>query len=100
MEKSRRCKNCNTNVHRASYAKNLRSKKHLKNLRKNDIIIPEWFFKEEQGPIRKKLKYAYNAETLKQIARDNIRLHDKELVKELTKKYYLNYFYRQIDLLK
>ena len=84
MEKSRRCELCNTKVQRAFYAKHLRSEKHLQNLRKNDIIIPKWLFKEEQGPIKKKIKNVYNAESLKQIARDKIRLHDKELDKELT----------------
>ena len=54
MENSRRCDICNIDVHRASYAKHLRSKKHLESIRQNDIIIPEWLFKEEQTPIRKK----------------------------------------------
>ena len=56
MENSRRCYNCNIDVHRAPYAKHLRSKKHLENIRQNDILIPEWFFKEEQAPIKKNLR--------------------------------------------
>ena len=54
-----RCDFCNTDVHRASYAKHLRSKKHLKNIRRDGIIIPERLIKEEQEPIRKKLKNIY-----------------------------------------
>ena len=84
MENSRRCESFNFDVHRASYAKHLNSKKHLENIRQDDINIPEWLFKEEQEPIKK--KKIYNPKTLKQIARDNIKLDDKELVKELAKK--------------
>ena len=47
MENRRRCDVCGIDVHRASYAKHLRSKKHLENMRKVEIIIPEWLFKEE-----------------------------------------------------
>ena len=39
---SRKCEICNVDVHRASYAKHLRSKKHLK----NEMIIPKWLFQE------------------------------------------------------
>ena len=38
---SRRCEVCNGDVHRASYIKHLRSKKHLKNMKQNEMIIPE-----------------------------------------------------------
>ena len=54
MENSRRCDICNIDVHRASYGKHLISKKPLEKKRQNEIIIPEWFFKEEQTPIKKK----------------------------------------------
>ena len=40
---SRKCK---IDVHRASYVKHLRSKKHLENEKQNEMIIPEWLFKE------------------------------------------------------
>ena len=86
MENSRRCDVCNINVHRASYAKHLRSKRHLENIRQNEIIIPKWFFKEEQTPIKKTIKKVYNPKTLKQIVRENIKMNDKELDKELAKK--------------
>ena len=49
MEISRICEICNVNVHRPSYAKHLRSKQYLE----NELIVPEWLFKEEQAPIKK-----------------------------------------------
>ena len=54
MENSRRCDICNIDVHRASYGKHFRSKKHLEKIRQNEIIIPEWLFKKEQTPIEKR----------------------------------------------
>ena len=68
---SRKCDVCNVDVHRASYAKHLRSKNHLENLKQNEMIIPEWLFKE---PIEKKNRKMYNPKSLKQIARDNFKL--------------------------
>ena len=50
---SRKCEVCNVGVHRASYAKHLRSKNHLENVKQNEMIIPEWLFKE---PIENKIK--------------------------------------------
>ena len=50
---SRRCDICNIDVHRASYNKQLRSKKHTENEKQNEMIIPEWLFKE---PIEKKIE--------------------------------------------
>ena len=50
------------------------------------MIIPEWLFKEERTPIKKQIQKAYNPKTLKQIARQNIKMNDKELDKELAKK--------------
>ena len=51
MENSRRCGFFKIDVHRSSYAKHLRSKKHLENIRQDDIIIQEWLFIEKQTPI-------------------------------------------------
>ena len=34
------------------------------------MIIPEWLFKEEQAPIKNKIKKLYNTKTLKHIARE------------------------------
>ena len=86
MEKSRICEICIVNVHRATYVKHLRSKKHLENEKQNQLIIPEWLFKEEQAPVKNKIKKVYNPKPLKQIARENIKINDEELDKELAKK--------------
>ena len=88
MENSRRCDVCNIDVHRASYAKHLRFKKHLGNIRQNEIIIPEWLFKQEQTPLKKKIQKVYNPKTLKQLAREKIKLDDKELAKMMINTYY------------
>ena len=86
MENSRTCEICNVDVHRASFVKHLRSKKHLEKKQQNEMFIPEWFFKEEQAPIKNKIKKLYHPETLKQIARENYNWKDKELDKEIAKK--------------
>ena len=65
MENSRTCEICNVNVQRASFVKHLRSKKPLENIEQNEMIIPEWFFKEEKSPIKKKIQKVYNPKTLK-----------------------------------
>ena len=44
--KSRKCDVCNIDVHRASHAKHARSKKHLENVKLNEMFIPECFFQE------------------------------------------------------
>ena len=51
MENSRSFEICNIDVHRSSYAKQLRSKKRLEIIRPIDIIVPEWLFEEEQKPL-------------------------------------------------
>ena len=88
MDNSRTCDVCNVNVHRASLAKHLRSKKHLENVEQNEMIIPDWFFKEEKSSIKKKIQKVYNPKTLKQIAREKIKLDDKELAKIMINPYY------------
>ena len=88
MENSRTCEICNVNFHRASMQKHLRSKKHLENVEQNKMIIPEWFFKEEKTPIKKKIQKVYNPKTLKQLAREKIKLDDKQLAKILINPYY------------
>ena len=49
MENTLKCDICKVDVHRASYAKHLRSKKHLE----NQMFLPEWIILE---PIETKLK--------------------------------------------
>ena len=70
MEHSRTCEVCNVNVHRASFVKHLRSKKHLENIEQNEMIIPDCLFKEEQATIKKQIKNIYNSRTLQQLARN------------------------------
>ena len=58
MENIRISEICNV-IQRASMQKHLRSKKHLENIKQNELIIPEWLVKQEQTPIhllRKKYK--------------------------------------------
>ena len=80
---SRRCDICNVDFHRASYIKHLRSKKHIENMKQNEMIIPEWLFQEI---VENKVSKIYNPRSLRQLARDNIRLDDKQLNKELAKR--------------
>ena len=87
MGNSRTCEACNVNVQRASFVKHLRSKKHLENTEQNEMIIPEWLFKQEQTPI-KKIQKVYNPKTLKQLAREKIKLDDKKLAKMMINPYY------------
>ena len=89
MDNSRTCDVCNVNVHRASFvAKHLRSKKHLENVEQNEMIIPEWFFKEEKSPVKKKIQKVYNPKTVIQLAREKIKLDDKELAKIMINPYF------------
>ena len=88
MQNSRTCEVCIVNVHRASFVKHLRSKKHLENLIQNEMIIPEWFFKEKQTPVKKKIQKVYNRKTLKLITRKNIKLDGKELAKLMINSYH------------
>ena len=59
---SRSCDIRNIDVHRASYKKHLRSKKHIENIKHNGKIIPEWLFRE---PIENKIKKIYKHILLK-----------------------------------
>ena len=54
---SRKCDICNVDVHRASFVKRLRSKRHLKNVKKNDMIEPDRLFQE---PIENKIEKISN----------------------------------------
>ena len=92
---SRKCEVCNVDVHRASYMKHLRSKKHMEILKQNEMIIPEWLIQE---PIENKVNKKYNPNSLKQIARDNIRFDDKQLNKELARKMINPYYFTKRNL--
>ena len=52
------------------------------------MIIPEWLFKQEQRPIKKKIQKVYIPKTLKQLAREKIKLDDKEIAKMMINPYY------------
>ena len=54
---SRKCEVFDADVHRASYVKHLKSKKHLENMKQNEMIIPEWLFQE---PVENKINKKYN----------------------------------------
>ena len=71
---SRKFDFCNVDVHRASHQQHFREKKLVENLKQNDMIIPERLFQE---PVENKIKKVYNPKSLKDLARDNIRLDDK-----------------------
>ena len=93
---SRKCDVCNIDVHRASYNKHLRSKKHIENMKQDEMIIPEWLFKE---PIENKIEKIYNPISLKKIARNKINLDDKQLNKELAKKMINPYYFSDRNLI-
>ena len=73
---SRKCNVCNVDVHKASYIKHLRSKKHIENIKRNEMIIPEWLIQEL---VENKINKMYNPRSLRQLARDNIRLDERQL---------------------
>ena len=73
---SRKCNVCNIDVHRESYVKDLKSKKHIE----NEMIVPEWLVQE---PIEDENKNMYSPKPLKQRARVIFKLNDKQLKQEL-----------------
>ena len=80
---SRKCEVCNVDVHRASCIKHLGSKKHIENMKQNEMIIPEKLFQE---PVENKFNKIHNPRSLKQRARDNIRLDDRQSNGEIDKR--------------
>ena len=92
---SHQCEVCNIDVHRASYVKHMRSRKHLENIKQNEMIIREWLFKE---PFENKINKIYNPKSLNQIARDNIRLDDKQLNKKIARKMLNPYYFTDKNL--
>ena len=59
------------------------------------MIIPEWLFQE---PVENKNKKIHNPKSLKQLARNIIKLHDKQLIKELARKMINPYFFTDRNL--
>ena len=73
MENGRRCDVCNVDVHRNSYGKHLRIKKHLEKEKQDRMILPEWLF---QDPIENKVKKIYNPKPVRQLAGEIVKLDD------------------------
>ena len=74
----------------------MRIQKHIENEKINSMIIPEWFF---QKPIENEIKNIYKPKSIKQIARENIRLDDKQLnKKKLAKKMLIPYYFTDKSL--
>ena len=73
----------------------MRSKKHIENMKQNEMIIPEWLFQEL---VENKINKIHNRRSLKQIARDKIRLDDKQLNKESAKKMLNPYYFSDKNL--
>ena len=91
----RRCEMCKNDVHRASCIKHLRNKKHIENMKQNEMIIPEWLFQE---PIENKISKIYNPKSLKQLARNIFKLDDKQLNKELARRMNNPYYFTDRNL--
>ena len=57
MENRRTCDICNFDVHRASFVKHLRSKKHIENVEQNKMVIPlNGYLKRSEHLLRKRYK--------------------------------------------
>ena len=93
--KSRSCEVCNIDIHRASYVKHMRSKKHLENIKQNEMNIPEWSIQE---PVENKNNKTYNPKSLKQLARNIIKLDDKQLNKKVAMKMINPYYFTDRNL--
>ena len=73
----------------------MRSKKHTENIKHNEMIIPEWLFRE---PIENKIEKIYNPISLKKLARKKINLDDNQLNKELAKNMINHYYFSDRNL--
>ena len=65
-------------------------KKHLENKNQNELVLPKWLLQE---PIENKVKNIYNPKSLKQLAKENIKVDQKQLNKELAKKMINPYYF-------
>ena len=62
----------------------------MENIEQNEMIIPEWLIKQEQTHLKKKIQKVYNPKTLKQLAREKIKIDDKELAKMMINPYFID----------
>ena len=68
----------------------MRSKKHIEIMKQNEMNIPGGLFSE---PIENEINKIYNPKSLKQIARDNIRLDDRQLNGEIARRMLNPYYF-------
>ena len=59
-------------------------------MKQNEVIIPEWLFQEL---VENKVNGKFNPKSLEQLARNNIKLDDKQLKKELARKMINPYYF-------
>ena len=64
MENSHTCDICDANVHRVAFAKHLRSKEHLEDTKYEEMIIPEWLFREPNKNVNYIPMRIYNPSSL------------------------------------
>ena len=80
---SHKCETCKIDVHRASFAKHLKFKKHLENEKQNELFVSERLFQES---FENKPRKTYNPKPLREIARDKNRLDDNQVFKKMVRK--------------
>ena len=88
------CEICDIHINRASMSKHLKSKKRLNKLQNNN---------EDQTnimnqPTTSNEDIRNNPKSLKELARDKIKLDNKELNKEITKKMLNPYYFKNKNL--
>ena len=95
MENSRTCDFCNVDVHTASFAKHLKSKKHLGKIKAIDLImvISEWLFQKPNESVNNIPRTIYNPRPFQEIAREIIKIGDKKLNTEIAKKMKNPYYF-------
>ena len=67
----RRCEDCNIEIHKSSYRRHLRSRKHIESLEENEIIISERIRSEN---IRSVIEQLRNQQSLELLPGNNIIL--------------------------
>ena len=92
------CERCNIIIHRASYAKHLKSKKHLNNNEDQTKGLDQSSIEHQENIINKpsssKENKNFNPKSLKELARDKIKLSNKDLDKEIAKKMLNPYYFK------
>ena len=59
----------------------MRKEKLIQIIEQNEMIMPQWLFKEERSPIKKNIQKVCTPKTLKQLAREKSKSNDKDLAK-------------------